>query len=228
MKLQTIARAAGAAYLLIIVTSLASMVVVDSKLTVESDAQATLRNIAEHQTLYRGGLAYEVLMFASVIFLAWALYVVLREVDERLAFLGMLWRVAEGTLGAAAVLLGLLISRLASGRSDLAVAMLDLRAGAYDLVLVFISLGTLVNAWLFFRARLIPRALSVLGLVSFAAMLAGSLANVVLVERGSWTMAVYTPGIVFEVLIGVWLLVRGVAQADNADGGVSEAGRSAW
>lgn len=89
-------------------------------------------------------------------------------------------------------------------------ALLGVRGAGYDIVLFFISLGTLVNCYLLLVSRYVPRALSALGIASFVVMAAGSLSNLLLVERLSFTTALYLPGIVFEMAIGVWLLAKGV------------------
>jgi uncharacterized membrane protein len=69
-------------YLTIIVTSILSLFLVESRLVVDGDWATTTGRITADQTLFRAGLVYDMVMFASVIALAWALFVLLRGVDR--------------------------------------------------------------------------------------------------------------------------------------------------
>jgi Domain of unknown function (DUF4386) len=70
------------------------------------DWVTTTQRIAADQTRFRAGLVYDMVRFASVIALAWALFVMLRGVDRDRALLALLLRMAEAVVGAATVLLG--------------------------------------------------------------------------------------------------------------------------
>jgi len=205
---QRYARIAGFLYLTIIVTSLLSLLAVESRLVVADDRAETARRIADHDLLFRAGLVYDLAMFASVVALAWSLFVILRTVHRDLALLGLLWRMAEATVGAVSVLFGTLAVTLAD--PTLVDAMLTARDTGFDVTIFFLCLGTIVNCALLYRARLIPRALSGLGLGAFALMLVGAAAGLLLPEHKDALMAAWAPGVVFEVAIGAWLLAKGV------------------
>lgn len=203
------ARFAGFLYLTIIVTSLLSLLAVESRLVVADDQAETARRIADHDLLFRAGLVYDLVMFASVVALAWSLFAILRTVHRDLALLALLWRMAEAVVGAVSVLFGALaVARTADpGFVD---TMLTARDTAFDVTIFFLCLGTIVNCVLFYRSRLIPRALSGLGAGAFALMLVGTAARLILPEHKDALMATWAPGIVFEMAIGGWLLVKGV------------------
>jgi uncharacterized protein DUF4386 len=122
------ARLAGLLYLTIIVTSILSLFLVESRLVVDGDSAATTTRIAANETLFRAGLVYDMMMFASVVALAWALFVILRGVDRDRALLALLWRMAEAIVGAVTVLLGvpvvLLVGSQGVRRSSLSSYML--------------------------------------------------------------------------------------------------------
>ncbi|GHH68410.1 DUF4386 domain-containing protein [Streptosporangium violaceochromogenes] len=215
------ARLAGFLYLTIIVTSLLSSLLVESRLVVDGNPAATIERIAADETLYRAGLVYDTVMFASVIALAWALFVILRGVDRHRALLALLWRVAEAIVGAVTVLFGVLIALLAGDPGvraafepgqlrSLVDVLLAAREVGFDVTIFFLSLGTIVYCRLLYVSRYVPRPLAVLGLVSFVVMLVGAAVNLLLPVHRDIVMAGWAPGIVFEVVIGVWLLVKGV------------------
>ena len=54
-----------------------ALLVVEARLVVEGDRAAAAERIAANETLFRAGLVYDTVMFASVIALAWALFVIL-------------------------------------------------------------------------------------------------------------------------------------------------------
>jgi Domain of unknown function (DUF4386) len=90
-------------------------------------------------------------------------------------------------------------------------------------------LGTQRLPWS--RARLGPRchrpSLAGLGVASFALMLVGTVVSLLLPQYRDLAMAAWAPGIVFEVTIGVWLLLKGIrTQAPPARRGPGAVPRS--
>jgi hypothetical protein len=223
-SLDRYARLAGFLYLAIIVTSILSLFLVEARLVVDGDWASTTRRIAADQTLFRAGLVYDMTMFASVIALAWALFVILRGVDRNLALLALLWRMAEAVVGAVTVLLGVLVVLLV-GSPDapaglesgplhaLVEVLLTARAIGFDVAVFFLCLGTIVNCRLLYTSRYVPRVLAGLGIVAFAIMLVGTVVGLLLPQSRDLTIIGWAPGILFEVAIGVWLLLKGIPTA---------------
>jgi Domain of unknown function (DUF4386) len=218
------ARLAGFLYLAIIVTSLLSLFLVEGRLVVDGDWAATSQRIAANQTLFRAGLVYELVMFAGVIALAWALFVILRGVDRNRALLALLWRMAEAVVGAVTVLLGVLVVLLV-GSPDaraglepgelhaLVEVLLTARAIGFDVAVFFLSLGTIVYCRLLYTSRYIPRPLAGLGIVAFVIMLVGTVVGLLLPQSRDLIKIGWAPGILFEAAIGVWLLLNGIRTA---------------
>jgi Domain of unknown function (DUF4386) len=224
LSLDRYARLAGFLYLTIIVTSILSLFLVEARLVVDGDWATTTQRIAANQTLFRAGLVYDMVMFASVIALAWALFVILRGVDRNRALLALLWRMAEAVVGAVTVLLGVLVVLLVGSQDAragldpeqlhaLVEVLLTARAIGFDVVVFFLSLGTIVYCRLLYRSRYVPRVLAGLGIVAFVIMLVGTVMSLVLPQYKDLTMVGWAPGIVFEVVIGVWLLLKGIPTA---------------
>ena len=110
----------------------------------------------------------------------------------------------------------------------LAQAFLNVRTSGYNITIVFVWLGSMVFLYLFLKSRYIPRALAGYGILSYSLMLASDLVTM-LVPRSSEAMMMggtveiicYAPGILFEIGIGLWLLLRGVkAQPGELRGGL--------
>jgi hypothetical protein len=223
-SLDRYARLAGLLYLAIIVTSIVSLFLVEARLVVDGDWAATTQRIAADQTLFRAGLVYDLVMFASVIALAWALFVMLRSVDRNRALLGLLWRMAEAVVGAVTVLLGVLVVLLVDSQDGrvalepaqqhaLVEALLTARAVGFDVAVFFLSLGTIVYCWLLYTSRYVPRLLAGLGIAAFVIMLLATGVSLLLPQYQDLTRIGWAPGIVFEVAIGLWLLLKGIRTA---------------
>jgi hypothetical protein len=74
-------------------------------------------------------------------------------------------------------------------------------------------------AVLLYRSRLIPRGIAVLGLIGYPALLVGTVLaifGVTEVTQGAGLLAV-VPGALFELILPIWLISRGLACSDAAD-----------
>src|SRR5260370_16891599 len=83
-------RLAGLLYLLRVIFGFFAMMYVPSKLIVHGNAAATASNIAANETLFRLGIAGELIGQAGFIFVALALYDLLKGVSRRHASLMVL------------------------------------------------------------------------------------------------------------------------------------------
>jgi len=129
---------------------------------------------------------------ASAVILAVTLFIVCRVEQPRVAALGMIFRVAEGTLGSALGLTGITLPH----------------ATLIDATLF--AIGSTCFCWLLLRGRMLPRALAWTGLVASVILVVG----LPLQLRG-WlgppiAILMWMPMLAFEVPAGVWLLVKGV------------------
>lgn len=222
------ARVAGLAYILIIVVAALSVNGVDARLIVPGDPAATAGNLLAHAALFRAGTAGVLAMYAGVLVLAWALYVVLRPVSRGLALLALLFRAGEAVLGGASVLISVMLLLLVTGGGDAAALAPDAlhalvglfvgaRAAALDIVLVFVGVGGTIYCWLFLVSRCIPWPLAAWGVFSYGSMLALAFVSLLWPDHPATPEAVlYGAGALFELAIGLWLLIRGVAPVPAA------------
>ena len=216
------ARVAGAAYACVIVIGLLNGFLIDSQLVVAGDDAATTQNILADPTRFRVGIAATLALYALVVVLAWALYEVVKAVEARLARLGLLFRVAEAVVGVATILMSIFVTELVAsdGRAAafeaeelhaLVGAVLETRATGMDLVLVLIGVGGTIYCGLLFTSRLVPRWLAGWGVVTYLSMLALGFLSLLWRDHPKMLeMVFYGPGALFELTIGLWLIVKGV------------------
>jgi hypothetical protein len=219
LSMRKATRVAGLAYLLIISTSLLSMIFGPTKLIVKGDEIATFKNIVANETLFRIGTLYDLLMYSSVVILAVALYTILKTVNKYLSILAMLWRLGEAILGCLSVLCSLIVLILINrgdysaifGTEKLHILVglcLAVSSAAMSIVFVFLCFGTLVFLYLFYKSRYIPRVLASLGILSFLLFLISTLINIIMPNNALMVLAL--PAILFEIIIGLWLIVKGI------------------
>jgi len=216
------ARVAGLAYLIVIILGIISVGIVDSNLIVNSNFEVTAKNITENDLIFRISIAGVLVMYAIVVVLSWALYVILKTVNKNLALLAMLLRSGEAILGSASVLLSFVVLLLLNGKDyssvfeteqlyALAGLFLNLRDAALDIVLIFVGIGGTIFCYLFLNSHYVPRILALWGIFTYLSMLMLALINILFPYRPDIIETVlFTMGALFELLFGLWLLFKGV------------------
>jgi hypothetical protein len=77
---------------------------------------------------------------------------------------------------------------------------------AYDLAMTTVAVAGLILCSAFYRSQLIPRPLAIWGLAGYAVLLAGSVLQILGYQLHSVQAM---PGGLWELFIGVWLIVKG-------------------
>jgi hypothetical protein len=77
---------------------------------------------------------------------------------------------------------------------------------AYQIAEMSLGLGGVFLCSLLFRTRLIPRLLAVWGLIGYAILMAGAIAEIFGIHIG---LIFSIPGGLFELALGIWLLIKG-------------------
>ena len=165
-------RLAGLLYVLFSIPGVFAMVYVPSKLIVHGNAAATANNIAACETLFRLGIAAQLISQAGFIFVALALYDLLKGVNRRYASLMVTLVVASIPIAFLNELNSIAALVLVRGADFLsifekperdALAMLFLNLHLQGLVVdeIFFGLWLLPLALLVYGSRFLPRLLGV-------------------------------------------------------------------
>ena len=220
---RTAAKVAGILYLFTIVTANLAEFYVRRPLIVPGDAAQTATNIAEHQQLFRIGITSDLIMLAANVMLVVALYVVLKPVSKNLALLAVFWRLVECSIAAASVAIDfaalLLLSGAGSSPSSnseqqaLARLLVSMDTGGNLVAALFFGLGSTVFCYLWFKSRYIPRLLAAWGILASLVPTIAPLATIALSSLADAPLRrarAGTPILIFEVVIGLWLLIKGI------------------
>ncbi len=217
MTRNTNARLAGFTFLFYIAVAFPSMVLFGRATSGEGIA-AKFASIAQHATDVRVAVVLSLLGCFSALVLAVTLYAITREVDADLAMLALTCRVAEGVISGISIpeTLGLLWLATATGANapDAGAAHAlgaYLLKGDMTVTATFFAVGSTLFSYLFLRGRMIPVALAWLGVLASVLLVVGLPLQIAGVLRGSITQLMYLPMLAFEIPLGLWLLIKGVA-----------------
>jgi hypothetical protein len=176
----------------------------------------TMATIAMNPGLIRLDILLELVTAAGVIFLGAMLYSALRKQNEGLAMTAFGLYVLEGVLVAVTklALFALLVLSQQFIAAGSPVSLEPMARMVYEVMsysskmfnLAFCLGGTIFYA-LLFRARTVARPLSLWGLVSAQGVFAGVLLGLFGVEAPIFLYVLYIP---FELVIAIWILIRGV------------------
>ena len=223
---RTAAKVAGIAGLLTFAIVVFGNFVLLGPLVVPRNAADTARNILAHETQFRAALICFISYGMGAIVVLTALFVILEPINRGLALAGVLFRVVFAMLWLIAPLNSLAALRLLGDAPYLkifepdrlqALARVQL-AGSFDdyyVGLPFLGLAATVCAWLWFRSKYIPRGLASYGVIASAWCVLCAFLYLVFPHFNKivndWWFDF--PMAMFELVVSVWLLVRGLRPA---------------
>ena len=221
-------RFAGLLYVLTSSVGFFAMGYVPKKLIVHGDAAATANNIAASETLFRLGIAGELIGMVGFIFVAVALYDLLKGVNRRHASLMVTLIVVSvpivfvnelNSIAALVLVRGAdYLSMFDKPQRD-ALAMLFLNLHHYGFVVaeMFWGLWLFPLALLVYKSRFLPRFLGVWLALAGLAWVVLSLAGILFPQYQGEVNTYLQPAIVGEIAFMLWLLIKGARpQAEEA------------
>ncbi len=213
-------RFAGLLYLLMSILGFFAMGYVPSKVIVHGNAAATANNISASETLFRLGIAGELIGQAGFIFVALALYDLLKGVNRRHASLMVTLIVVSVPIAFANELNSIAALVLVRGadflslfdkpqREALAMLFLNLHHHGFVVAELFWGLWLFPLGLLVYRSRFLPRFLGVwLALAGFAWVIL-SLTGILLPQVQDKVDAYSQPALFGELAFMFWLLIKG-------------------
>jgi hypothetical protein len=220
------ARIAGLLYLVYIVLHVFADVIGRSKIIVYGDAATTAENIMASAWQFRIGFMID--LFAAVLFLltAWALYRLLKPVNENLALLFLLLNLGGVMIQCASDLFLPVSQQLLSGTDytkafqahqlqALAMSFLYLYKNGFMIAQIF------YGAWLFplgysiFKSSFLPKILGVVLMIHCCTWLMTSLQFFLFPGSTAITYVSYPLGFIAEFGLALWLLVMGVKEKNQ-------------
>jgi hypothetical protein len=226
---RTAARVAGLAFPISFVTVVAVTFGIFARLIVNANPAETARNILAHETLFRIGVAGDMVYCVGVVVLLTALYVILKPVSQNLALLAAFGRLVHGLTWLLVAINLFTALRLLSGADysrafgpDQLPTLARLYLSGYDeyyVGLLFWGLGATVGSYLWFRSNYIPRALAAFGVISSAWCAACTFVFYIFPDFAKvvnlWWFD--SPMAIFELALSFWLLFKGLRPSGVAE-----------
>ncbi|WP_414460716.1 DUF4386 domain-containing protein [Flagellimonas lutimaris] len=169
---------------------------------------------------FRMSILLDITMYALVMWMAVALYLLTKSINKNRSILGLVFRSAEVVMGFVMVLLyatPLIILKRAENYQftndtlhSLASVFFDVYGMGSNLHLILMSIGAFIFIKLLQSASYVPKWLSYWGLFTYATVFTGFTLQIVFPEISNQLMVVMAPGALFELVFGLWLLVKGV------------------
>jgi hypothetical protein len=219
--LQKSARIAGFMFLFIMAISILGEVIRYSFI-VPGDIAGTSSKIQAGETLFRVCIAVNLFTFTSLVVLPLALYVLLKSVNRHLALLGLLWRFGEAIALFITSLNSFYVLHLLTNPDYSALLKPDqlnafvklfLNSHSFGFVygMLFLGLGSLAFNYVFLKSNYIPKLLAGFGIFANLFMLVCTFLILLLPGYASTIrIFIYIPMFIDEVVLGFWLLIRGV------------------
>jgi hypothetical protein len=213
-------RILGIAFLLQFVTSFTNGAFLLNSLIVPEDIGKSMINIANNTLLFRAYILVDMLTALGIIFLGAILFLTLRKQNENIAFVALGFYILEAALLAASrieafSLLQISQEYVTAGFPDYLQTMGGWAFESMNFVgstlhmLVF-CLGAILFYYLLDKSRIVPRVLSLWGLVTVPFLLIWTLLAIFGYEVPFF---LYLPYVPFELVIGIWILVKGIKDA---------------
>lgn len=223
-------RIAGTLYLLTSIVGFFAMGYVPSKLIVHGNATATADNILTFETLFRLGIAGQLIGMAGFIFVALALYDLLKRVNQRHAWLMVLLILVSipitflnevNSIAALILVRGADFLSIFDKPQREALAMLFLKLHGQGLVVaeIFWGLWLFPLAALVYRSRFLPRFLGVWLALAGSAWVILSLTSILFPQYQDKVNTYSQPAFFGEIAFMLWLVIMGAKPPalDTAD-----------
>lgn len=194
-----------------------------SSLIVPGDISATMTNIADNALQMRASIVVAMFTAIGIAVLGSLLFVVLHKQNKTIALMALALYLLEVAILASSRIEAFALLRISqesviAGHPDYMQTLGNLTYEAADfgdwLHMLPFALGALLFYSLFYTSRLIPRVLSIFGLVAASLALIGTTLVLLGFDVPIFVVALNFP---FEITVGVWLLVKGINDPDATD-----------
>ncbi len=216
------ARLAGLFYLIVVIAGIFSLMYVPSKLIVWDNAQQTLENIRNGESLFRLGILAETISFTAFLLLPLALFSLLKQVNKNVAVL-----MVALAIPSVPIFFSILLNKFAV-LSTIGVTEMEASQMAEQVMFYLrqFNAGNLLGQnfwalWLFplgylmFKSGFLPKFLGMVLMVGSVGYYLDFLGRIVFFDYSSWIISDYItiPASIGEIGTCLWLLIMGAKES---------------
>jgi hypothetical protein len=211
----------GAAFLLQAVASLVAGLLLPGILNISENIVDTMIGLENNAMQVRVGIMVEMITVIALIILSILLFLILKKHNMKIALVALGFRLTEVALLAASRIETFSLLRISQASvieghpvylQTLGNLAFEAQEFTYSLNMVFFSLGGTLFYYLLFKSGYVPKALAIFGLIVAPLALIGTL-----MELFGFAAPLYLfiPNLPFELIIGLWLLVKGISGTET-------------
>jgi Domain of unknown function (DUF4386) len=163
------------------------------------------------------GILLELINSAAVVGIAVVLFPILKKHNETIALGYVGFRVLESAILIVGAIIPVLLITLSqeyikAGTPDtsyfqtLGTLAIEGHQLAFQVAMIVLGVYSLMFCYLLYQSKLIPRFISGLGFIGYASLLISALLEIF---GNSTGMILYLPGALFEIILPIWLIVKG-------------------
>jgi hypothetical protein len=213
-------RLLGAAFLIVVFTSLTSGLLLGSVVGSGSISDI-LVNISDNLTLMRISNLIDLVTSLGIVVLAVLLYIVLNTQNKIIALVALGWWLAEALFLAiskmgAFALIPLSLEFVKAGAPEHSIYQTlgeflyhGVYGQGYTIHMWFYCIGGILWYYLFYKSKYIPRVISLWGLIAVAVASVG-----IVFQFLGYDVPIFVslPILPFELTIGIWLMLKGIKE----------------
>ncbi|WP_197684174.1 DUF4386 domain-containing protein [Planococcus antarcticus] len=183
------ARVVGFGLLLMALVALFANLFVIESFIIPGDAASTINNITDNEVLFRLAIVSFVIVLVLDVIVAWALYILMKRVNNNVALLAALFRLIYTAIFAAVIFNFLSVLQLVSEERYLALMetnqlhaqvmlLIDAFNNGWNIGLVFFGMHLLLIGYLVFKSGFMPKLLGILVMLAGLGYLIDSFAKI--------------------------------------------------
>ena len=218
---QVYARILGTLYLIIIIVGALGQIFIRGALITPGDAISTAKNMMAAESLWRLGIAGDIMMHVLDIPIMLMLYILLKPVNRNLALLAVLFNLIQTAVLVANklnLLMPLFLLENAdhlsafepNQRYELGYLFIQAHDIGFGIGLIFFGFACLTYGYLIFKSGYFPKAIGVLVMIAGLSYLTNSFTLILVPAYAGITMIVLVFALIGELSLALWLLVKGV------------------
>lgn len=226
------ARLAGIGYIIIFIAGIFANFLVLENIFIADDANATISNIKENELLFKIGILSFIIMVIADLIVAWALYLLFKPVNKNVSLLAAWFRLVNVTIFGVALFNLFSVLHIINGAtyfSTIDTNLIDAQVMLYFeafnnswlLGLIFFGFHLFVLAYLIIKSNYMPKVIGFILYLAAFGYLIDSFAHFLLPNYADYQdifmLIVVIPGVIGELSLALWLLIKGINQASNND-----------
>ncbi|UCG35459.1 MAG: DUF4386 domain-containing protein [Candidatus Omnitrophota bacterium] len=208
-------RLLGIAFLPQFITSFVSGMFIFDSLIVSGNITESMANISNNILKMRIGILLEIITAIGVVFLGAILFITLRKQSEKIALTAFGLYILEAGLSGVKALGAFSLMNIskeyALSSSSYLLTLGKTANEFFDFAMLLLLLtfcfGGFLFYYLLFKSKVIPRALSLWGLITIIPILIGVLLAFFGLQVPFY---LYLPYLPFEFVVGVWIIITGI------------------